>query len=493
MATPNTAPGAQERPNVILICVDQWRGDCLGYLGHPVVETPYLDALAGEGACFTQAYTATPSCIPARAALYTGLSQTGTGRVGYKDGVPWDYPVTVASEFTRHGYQTQAVGKLHVYPERSQIGFQNVILHDGYLHFARRGERDMRTVDDYLPWLREKTGEPDADYFGHGLSCNAYTVRPWDRPEHLHPTNFIVTQGLDFLRRRDPRKPFFLYLGFHRPHPPLDPPAWAYEMYADAPMPDPPRGDWTEILEPHRTQNRPDPQVATLAPRALQRARAGYYGHMTHIDHQINRLMEGLQEFGVKSSTYACFVSDHGDLLGDHDCWRKTLPYDGSARVPLLLWGPQAAPEGGIKRGTRCDAVAELRDVMPTLLDCAGLPIPESVEGRSLLPFARGEVAPDWRPFLHGEHTGYGQSIHYLTDGREKYVWWSGTGTEQLFDLVNDPQETHDLARAGANEARVAAWRARLIDTLRDRPEGFVGADGSLITGRPVRPMLPTG
>lgn len=117
----------EKQPNVILIMADQWRGDCLSVAGHGVVHTPFLDRLSLCGARFDKAYSATPTCTPARASLYTGLSQHTHGRVGYQDHVPWDYPTTVASEFTRHGYQTQAVGKMHVYPERSQMGFQNVI------------------------------------------------------------------------------------------------------------------------------------------------------------------------------------------------------------------------------------------------------------------------------------------------------------------------------------------------------------------------------
>ena len=190
-----------DRPNVVLICVDQWRGDCLSIDGHPVVQTPYLDGWALDGARFARAYSATPTCVPARAALYTGLSQRRHGRVGYQDGVPWDYPVTIASEFTRHGYQTEAIGKLHVYPERSQMGFQHVVLHDGFLHYARAHHADHDRVDDYLPWLRQQLGR-DADYFDHGVNCNSVVARPWDKPEHTHPTNFVVTQGIDFLRRR---------------------------------------------------------------------------------------------------------------------------------------------------------------------------------------------------------------------------------------------------------------------------------------------------
>jgi len=473
-----------ERPNVVLICVDQWRGDCLSHAGHPVVHTPWLDELANSGASFTRAYSAVPSCIAARAALFTGLSQRSHGRIGYRDGVPWDYPVTLAGEFTRHGYQTQAVGKMHVYPERSQLGFQNVILHDGYLHFARRRDRDVALVDDYLPWLRERYGS-DADYFDHGLNCNSYVARPWDKPEHLHPTNYVVTQGLEFLRRRDPRKPFFLVLSFHRPHPPYDPPAWAFEQYLEAEMPDVPVGDWVDLYAAHDQPFRPDALRSRVAPHVLRRARAGYYGHMTHIDHQVNRFLEVLQEHGLRGNTFVCFVSDHGEMLGDHHLFRKCYPYEGSARVPLILAGPKAA---GLRAGARPAPVVELRDVMPTLLDCAGLPIPASLEGRSLLPFARGE-SPPWRECLHGEHTAFGGSIHWLTDGHEKYVWLSSSGREQLFDLGDDPREVHDLAQRPDSAARVAHWRNRLVQELTGREEGFT--DGArLIPGRPVTACL---
>jgi len=473
-----------DRPNVLLICVDQWRGDCLSVAGHPTVLTPYLDQLALAGARFSRAYTATPSCIPARAALFTGLSQRSHGRVGYADGVPWNYPTTLAGEFTRHGYQTEAVGKLHVYPERSQMGFQHVVLHDGFVHYARRHTPDHDLLDDYLPWLRAQLGR-DADYFDHGVNSNSVAARPWDKPEHVHPTNFVVTQALDFFRRRDPRKPFLLFLSFHRPHPPYDPPVWAFEQYLGQAMPPPPMGDWIDIFATHANPHRHDTQVGPVDPRLLQRARAGYYGHMTHIDQQVNRLLEIMHERGLRDNTYVCFVSDHGELLGDHQLFRKSLPYEGSARVPLLLSGPAGS---GISPGRVCSEVVELRDVLPTLLECAGLPPAEGVEGRSVLALARGAPAP-WRPYLHGEHTTFGQSLHWLTDGHDKYVWFSGGGHEQLFCLDDDPQEERDLARWPSHADRVARWRQTLITELTGREEGFT--DGQrLIPGRPVYACL---
>ncbi len=475
---------ATDRPNVILICVDQWRGDCLSIDGHPVVHTPYIDELALSGARFSRAYSATPVCVPARAALFTGLSQESHGRVGYRDGVPWNYPVTLAGEFTRHGYQTQAVGKMHVYPERSQLGFQHVILHDGYLHFARRRDRDYGLVDDYTPWLRERLGR-DADYFEHGVDCNSIVARPWDKPEDTHPTCFVAARAIDFLRCRDPRKPFFLYVSFHRPHPPYDPPAWAFEQYLQADMPEPPVGDWTGVFAPYAEPHRPDALAGAVSPAILRRARAGYYGHMTHIDHQVHRLCEALVDYGVAGNTWICFVSDHGEMMGDHHLFRKGLPYEGSARVPLILAGPRGS---GLPGGTVSGALAELRDVMPTLLDCAGLPVPAEVEGCSLLPAARGGTEPV-RRHLHGEMVMVGQSIQWVTDGREKYVWFSGTGREQLFDLERDPQERRDLATLPGEAERMARWRRVLADALREREEGFTDGE-RLITGRPVHALL---
>ena len=118
-----------------------------------------------------------------------------------------------------------------------------------------------------------------------------------------------------------------------------------------------------------------------------------------------------------QDTTYICFTSDHGEMMGDHHLFRKGYPYEGSARVPLILRGPR---DSGIRRQAVRNEVVELRDIMPTLLDCAGLPIPASVEGRSVLPLARGE-APDWRPYLHGEHTILGQS-HALDHRRARQV-----------------------------------------------------------------------
>lgn len=475
-----------KRPNILLIHVDQWRGDCLSIDGHPIVHTPCLDQLALGGARFSRSYSATPVCIPARAALMTGLTQRSHRRVGYLDGVPWDYDVTLAGEFTRHGYRTHCVGKLHAFPETNRLGFETVDLHDGYLHFARdRTKGPIFDNDAYVAWLREQTGRGDADYFEHGVNCNSIVARPWDKEERLHPTNWTVTKALEFLAEPREERPFFLYVSFHRPHPPYDPPAWTFEHYLHADMPPPPEGDWVEDFATWDQTPSPEAFRARYRPDMLQRARAGYYGHMTHIDHQLNRFIEGLHEFRERDNTWICFTSDHGEMIGDHLLYRKGHGYEGSARVPMILKGPSGST---VKHGHVSDAVLEQRDVMPTLLECAGLPIPDCVEGRSFLAQACGGSGPV-RPWLHGELSLRGESFQWLTDGREKYLWRSGTGGEQLFDLMADPQECHDLVRRGgaAVEARLDVWRVRLIEELAGREEGFA-KDGRLRTD--CKPVL---
>lgn len=157
-----------DKPNILLIMTNQCVEDGLSIDDHPIVHTPYLDTLVLQEGCFNRAYTAVPTCFSYRAALYTGLKQTTPSMSSYRGGVSWDYPVTIAGEFIRHGYQTQTIGKMHAYPERSQMGFQNVILHDGFINLPFSQNHNCDLIDDYIPWFREGCWA-DADFFGHGL------------------------------------------------------------------------------------------------------------------------------------------------------------------------------------------------------------------------------------------------------------------------------------------------------------------------------------
>lgn len=498
---PDTDTAADDRPNVVLICVDEWRGDALSSAGHPHVQTPHLDELAARGTRFDRAYSATPTCVPARVALFTGQSQEAHGRVGYVEGVPFDqaHPVTLPGEFRKAGYQTQAIGKMHVFPERSRVGFDDVVLHDGFLHHSRRlHRRQFEFFDDYVPWLRRQPGlDPDADYFDHGINCNSVIARPWDKPESAHPTHWLGTQAVNWLPRRDPTVPFFLYLSFHRPHPPYDPPQWAFDQYMALPPYERELGDWEDDWDEFRDDGNYQTSIGDLPDTMVHRARAGYYGLMAQIDLQVNRFVESLAELGLLENTVIAFTSDHGEMMGDHRMFKKAVPYEGSARVPFIVADAPTRQGEGAGGGTARDAVVshvvELRDLMPTLLELAGLPVPEGVDGVSLADHIRrpGDASPPDAPreWLHGEHVYWGQSLQWVTDGRVKYVWGSGKGVEQLFDLVEDPGELHNLARDPDRRQDRDLWRGRLIEALTGREEGFV-VDGELVTGRPVTAIL---
>lgn len=475
------------RPNLLFINVDQMRADCLSMLGHPVVDTPYLDSLALDGTLFENAYSATPTCVPARAAILTGQSQTSHGRVGYQDGVPWQYEHTLPGELSANGYQTQCVGKMHVYPARKRCGYDNVILHDGYMHY-KRFKHQTKTiesfdyVDDYLNWLHQKAGA-QYDLLDLGLDCNASTMaRPWHLPEEYHPTNWVVTESIDFLRRRDPTQPFFLKMSFVRPHPPLDPPQTHFERYLHEDIPDPVIGAWAQREDEQHHGHHPVATKGVVPQKRLHRARAAYYALITHIDEQIGRFLMAMKEYGVWDNTVIVFASDHGELLGDHHLFKKALPYEGSAKVPFLVADPGNQLQ--LKKGERSREVVEMRDIMPTMLDAAGVSIPDSVEGDSVIPLAQGKNKP-WRQDLHGEHA-YGQdSHHYMTNGQEKYIWFSQTGQEQLFDLSNDPNELKDLANDADWQNRLHYWRNKLIKELEGREEGYSDGEKLIVGQKP--------
>ena len=241
------------------------------------------------------------------------------------------------------------------------------------------------------------------------------------------------------------------------------------------------RGDWTGRLDPWRRNHDVEAHVADYPEDVVHDALAGYYGSITHVDHQIGRLLQIVAEFGLAENTVVAFVSDHGDMMGDHGMWRKGYGYEGSAGVPLILAGP------GVPSGLVADRLVELRDLMPTLLDAAGVAIPDQVEGESLLAGLRQEAG--WRTHLHGEHVIFGQSMQWIVTPVHKYIWWSGDGHEQLFDLVSDPGECRDLASDPAHAQTLEHCRRLLIAELTGREEGFV-ADAGLVTGREVSPTL---
>ena len=465
------------RPNFILIMSDQHRGDCLSVDGHPCLLTPNLDALAGAGARFRRAYSTCPSCIPARRALLTGQFPATNGMPGYVGGVPITAP-TLPGELKGAGYQTYLVGRtMHQSPPSARYGYDHVQLASGY------------EPDAYHQHLRAETNQVDG-FASHGLNFNGWTARPWHLEETQHPTHYIVNEALKFLENRDQTCPFFLTVSFYAPHPPLCPPAFYMDRYLRQEMPPPSIGAWASPPA-HQDLGLPvESRRVRLEGEALRSCQAGYFGLINHLDNQIFRLFAS--RGGIRydrRNTVVMYTSDHGEMLGDHHMFRKCEPYEGSARIPFIISGGQTL---GLKSGQVIDGPVCLEDLMPTVLDLAGADIPDGVDGRSLAPLLRGE-AVEQRPFLHGEHApcyGPDQAHHYLVDETTKYIWRPLNGEEQLFDLAEDPHECRNLAEDPAHVERLEIWRERLIQQLRDRPEGFT--DGrTLIAGRDYPGLLP--
>ncbi|MFP3902988.1 MAG: arylsulfatase [Armatimonadota bacterium] len=461
-----------QRPNFLVIMTEQHRGDCLSIEDHPVLLTPNMDQIAGSGVRFRRAYSTCPTCIATRRSFLSGQHPDTHGMVGYKSHVEWDAPPTMPQVLGEMGYHTYWAGRsIHQHPPRKRYGFDHMVL----------GGAD----GDYREWLERNTGETAGRHFGAGPMHNDWTARPWHLDEELHHTNWTIAQALEFLEKRDPSCPFFLCVSFLAAHPPLTPPAFYMERYLRQEPVEPHIGDWAEPPENRGLGLDIGGTRVQLEGEKLQSARAGYYGLINHVDDQLRRLLSPV--VGVRrqtgDNTIVIFTSDHGEMLGDHYMWHKRVPYEGSARVPFLISAP---PRFEVDAGRVIDAPVCHEDIMPTVLDMAGADIPDTVEGRSLLPMMQGEE-PEWRDDLHIQHA----PIHHtLTDGRQKYIWWVNDGREQLFDLVNDPNELHDLAPTAEGKQKLHPWRRRLIEKLRDRPEGF--SDGEkLIAGRDFPSALP--
>ena len=460
----------RDRPNILLIMTDQQRGDCLSIEGHPCLLTPNMDGIAAEGVRFRRCYSTCPSCIAARRSLLSGQFPGTHGMVGYQDGVEWDAPPTLPGVLRDAGYQTQLVGRsMHQYPTRKRYGFDHMVIHgwDG----------------DYDPWLAEQAPH-SGGWFGGGVMHNDWTARPWHLPEHLHMTNWTVREALKFARARDPSCPFFLAVSFVAPHPPLQPPAFYMERYLRVELPEPTIGDWAEPPPDGGLGGDVAAGAVNLTGEKLRCARAGYYGLINHVDDQLRRVLNNITGISAATGrdTVIIFTSDHGEMLGDHYRWRKILPYEPSSRIPLLMRAPERF---GLQRRSVVDEPVCLEDIMPTVLDLAGVPVPETVEGRSLLPLMRGEKTA-WRSHLHVEHA----PIHHtVTDGKRKYIWFAADGSEQFFDLTTDPNECRNrIADPGLADC-IRRWRHVLIEYLKGRPEGFTDGE-RLLHGRPYKAAL---
>ena len=481
----------EKPPNILLLMADQMRADMLGSSGNKVTITPNLDKLAAEGARYTNAFSSTPTCTPARAALLTGLSPWYHGMLGYGS-IAQRYPYEMPRALRDAGYYTSSIGKDHFGWNKTtnsgiSHGYDETNLYDGL----------PVEFDDYDEWM--KKNYPNLDPMATGLEYNDYRGAVYALPEDVHPTAWVGRAAVSFLEGYNKTQPFFLKVSFHRPHSPYDPPKRWMDRFDPEKMPAPYLGDWdSRYAIDYKTKTAPPGiWVGDVGEKQVRLSRQAYYASVGFVDEWIGNILGKLEGLGLTERTFVFFTADHGDMMGDHYHWRKGYPYFGSASVPMLLRWPSSmsAASGGpvaTARGSTMAHVTELRDIFPTVLDIAGIPVAEKLNGSSLLEtlragdhtsFSDSDAPTPWREAIDLEHDiCYNATNHWnaLTDGHWKYVFQAYDGTEQLFDLDRDPHELTDVA--GREEEVLGQWRERMVRQFTDegRGEDWV-KDGKLV------------
>ena len=461
---------AQKQPNIILIMSDQHRGDALNCMGNPSVISPNIDALAADGTLFTNAYSSAPSSTPARAGLLTGLSPWHHGMMGYGR-MGTHYQFEMPQMLRDLGFFTFGIGKMHWFPQKSLHGFHGTLLDES----GRIDTEDF--ISDYRLWFN--TQVPGLNPDSTGIGWNEHRGGIYKLDENLHPTHWTAETAINMIHHyKDGNgQPLFLKISFARPHSPYDPPKRFMDMYQGRDVPAPFVGDWCKD-KPYA--NLQDPQKASkdaafgnFGEEYAKESRRYYYANVTFVDEEIGRIIAALKDEGIYDNSLIVYVSDHGDMLGDHHHWRKTYPYEGSSHIPFIVKWPE---KYHYTKGGKVGEVVELRDVLPTFIDVAGGKVPAAMDGKSVKTLMDGN-AGQWRKYLDLEHaTCYSDDNYWcaLTDGHLKYIWRLHTGTEELFDLRKDPQELHNVASDKKYKKQLTEMRQYMVEHLKERGDEFV-------------------
>lgn len=444
-------------------------------MGNPSVITPNLDALAQDGTLFTNGYSSTPSSTPARSGLLTGLSPWHHGMLGYGR-VGSQYRYEMPQMLRDLSYFTFGIGKMHWFPQKALHGFHGTLVDES----GRIETKDF--ISDYRLWFQMQA--PGLNPDSTGIGWNDHGATEYKLPEELHPTAWTGEMARKMIHnhKKGNGQPLFLKISFARPHSPYDPPQRLSDLYKGRDVPAPFIGEWCKEKDYARltkVEDAPkDAAFGNFGEEYAKNSRRHYYANVTFIDEEIGKIIEALKEEGMYDNALICYVSDHGDMLGDHFHWRKTYPYEGSVHIPYIVKWPAGYQ---FNKGGKIDAPVELRDLLPTFLEAAGGTVPNDMDGQSLLRLMKGET---WRTYIDLEHaTCYSPDNYWcaLTDGKIKYVWRFHTGEEELFDLVNDPHELSNVVHEKTYHNKLQELRQAMISHLSERGEEFV-KDGKLQT-----------
>lgn len=449
---------ASDRPNVLFVAADDLNTS-LGCYGHPFARTPHLDRLAATGVRFDRAYHQIPLCNPARASLMTGRRPDATAVYDldrhFRETLP--EAETLPQRFAAAGYFTARVGKIYHYDVPAGIGTEG---HDDAPSW-------QLTVN---PVGRDKTEE--ALVFNAEPHRKISAALSWlaaEGADEEQTDGRIATEAIRLMREhRD--GPFFLGVGFFRPHTPYVAPKKYFDLHPAERMrlPYAPADDRDDVPVAAFAHNNPVPHYGLDEP-TLRRALQAYHACVSFVDAQVGRLLAALDELGLAERTIVVFWSDHGYHLGEHGgVWQKRTLFEESARAPLIVRVPGAAGNG-----QPCRRVVEFIDIYPTLAEAAGLGLPEGLDGRSLAPLLRDPLAP-WQGAAVTQILRPADArLAAPTMGRSvrterwRYTEWNGgEAGRELYDHASDPLEFRNLA-LDPDEAANAA-----METLRPLLEG---------------------
>ena len=465
------------RPNILWITTDQQRRDTIAELGYSHMHTPNLDRLVRGGVAFTRAYCQSPICTPSRSSFMTGMYASSVHQNRNKAGYfPPEYrgePLLVTKILADAGYDCGLIGKLDLASDH--IGIEERA-NDGFRYFKYSSlpcsPHPEEETHDYQVWLRSLGHDPTTLLGRKAVHRHAkgrfLPPSPEDDnvPAELHQSKWCADRSIEFISE-EREGPWLLCLNIFDPHPPYDPPWEYYKRFDPSSLPDP---HFTESdLTSQERLNGVEYQVDARRPEArdIPQLRAAYYAMIELVDEQIGRILSYLDETGQRDETLIVFTTDHGDMLGDHGLTRKGCRfYDGLVRVPFLWSWP-----GHFEAGLQSDALVELTDIAPTLLEITGQNKPRRMTGISLLPILTGQASPRrHRDFVRSEYFDVQNSGFQLTavegpdpgrftfgtmyrDERWKLVVYHTHSMGELFDMENDPNEFENLWDHPARQA----------------------------------------
>jgi arylsulfatase len=466
----------QNRPNILFITTDEHRFDALGCYGNQVIHTPHIDSIAAQGVLFRRGYVQNPMCMPSRMAIMTGRYCSENGCNINCTGIPpFEQENTFMQVLKAHGYYTAAIGKMHMMPKWGPFGFS-------YLDLVE-GKADAN--NQYIDYLKAKDlsglqHQAKGDRMPFGTYTNAL-------PAADTIDVFVGRRAVQWLKNWSlsaEEQPFFLWVSFSNPHFPFDPPEPYDTMYHPDEVPLPVWKDGEMNNKPPQKQLQKERGYDKVSEELLRKIVANYYGNISLVDDQVGKILDVLTSKGLTENTLIAFTSDHGDHLGDHKLLHKSgvTFYDISVRVPYLVSYAPLFPEG-----VECDDLVEAIDLPATFLDVAGIRLPISMQGRSLVGLAEGK-SMDWRedafseidlrinPKMHGPNDPDSRDYVAMICTREwKYVHFPNLGIGELYDLVNDPHELDNLFYDKAYQNRVAEMRLRLLNRFMLNQHPYIG------------------